>query len=438
MKKALFVVLSLSIFTVSIHSAIGDWFKKTTKKGEEGVKKTTKKVKKGTKKTVGRAKKKVSKTAQKTKSAFQNPAKTAEDAGYAALRKMGVNVPGIMRDVQLVQTSVGSIGRNVSSIQSALDAPASPKSKAPIILNKIKDVKDKAKKVEKDVGLTTLKNSISSPAGVLTLIAKVSSESAQTHIRNFSNAYSALISELDSVQTVPLLSAIRATVLNMAGIIDAILRIRSNAGSLAEYVTEGSTVSSVRAISGSLHRIAGDLNIIMQAGGTRKLGDAQAELIGGIISNINKIGNLTRDITATTRVMGPNMTKIQGDVRGMMREKDRLLSAATSIPGNLKKAVESKLTKVTGAFNVPAAAVNELKTIMRGIRGNIDAILRNLSNALMTLADSIDAGTNGIGSFKRNLNFDLVPPQGRRGFDALPTDVRGLSSNVDRLRRSLR
>ncbi len=433
MKKALFIALSLCIFTVSIHSAIGDWFKKTAKKTEKGFKDTTKKVKKETKKSV-----------KKTKKTFEDPGKTAQDAGYAVLRKMGVDVPGITQDVRLVQTLLGSLSNKVDLLQRVLNAPESPKSKFSSLLNKIKDVQTKAKLAERAIGPSVLRNSISSPQGILALVTRATSESALTHIRNFANAYSALITEFDSVQIVPLLSEARTTILTMAGTFDAILRIRSNAGSLAELITAGPTVSSVVAISKSLHRIAGDLNTIIKAGGTRSLSAVQGELIAGVISNAAKIENLTRDIHNSITAISTNAAKLKSDLNGMMGEKAKLLSAATSIQGKLEKAVESKLAKgtklkkVIGAFDVPDVALSELKKIIHGMRGNLDGVLRNLSNVIMTAADSIEAGINGIDAFKRNLNFDLVPPQGRRGFDALTGDVRGLSSNVDRLRRSLR
>lgn len=418
----------------------------------KGVKKTAKKVKKETQRATSVVRKKVikptgdvfstagkglEKAGEDVAGAFKDTAKLAENAALSALRSVGIDVKGIEKSVADIKKIVPQLSSDIALLQAALEAPKSPQAQSPIISQKIKTLQGELARLKKmQVEAIDIKKMLSDPMELAGAVKKAASSAIKNQIQKTYQAYDALLGTLDDVEINPILQAARTALLDMAGIIDNALRIREYSGALAKVVVALKIAQSLKGISGSLRSIAGDLESMIK-GGRRSLRSATGDFASGLITNMNAIPKLIATIQKTTKELPQYIAKIKPQVDHMMQLKDTLVSTGTGIGRRLKSLVRTKVKSVKGTFDVPRAAVAELDTIMKELKRALNGIFIDLRDVIASSAGAINVGVDGIGAFKKNIGFDVVLPQSRAGFAALPGDVRGLSANVDHLRVAL-
>ncbi len=426
MKKCLILLLSFSMITSSIYADIFDDIGK-------GTKKAGKKIGKGTKKAAKTVEEKVFRPVVKT---LQVSRKIAKDAALDALKSVGININGIVSNVNAIKSTIPKISFHIASTQRAIRAPRSPVTQAAPISARIKAFRAKVDTLQKKVKAPEIKSALSSPEGLSNLLKKVVSSSTQKQIRDTQAAYDALVTKLDEVEINPILIPGRKTLLNMAGLIDSALRIRDFSGALAKDIIPGNLASALRNISGSLRAVTANLNDIIQ-GGRRSMRSAMGDLAGGLLSNLKNISTLSRSLQNVAKGIPPEVNQLKIHVAHMMKLRSQLVKTATTIDSRLEKLILKKMRSVIGTLDIPRAAIVELKNILGELRGYLKGILAQASDAIARAAAVALLGVNGIDAFRKNIGFDVVPPRSRKGFVELPGNTRGLSQNVDRLRRAL-
>jgi len=442
MKKVLMWLLFLSTVT-SLHADIFDDIGKGAKKAAKKVKKGTqtatqtirKKVVKPTGDAFSQAGKGITKVGGDVVETLKDPAKLAQNAALDALKSAGLNVRGIEKSVAGIQAAVPQLNTDIASLQVALKAPRSPQS--PLIAQRIKALQaelDRLKKMKMEV--KDIKTMLSGPMELASAIKQVATSSLKNQMQKTHQAYDALLGTIDDVEINPILQAARSALLDMAGVIDNSLRIREYSGALAKVVVAPKIAHALKGISGSLRSMAGDLQSIIM-GGKKSLRSAQGDLAGSFIANINGIPQLIADIKKTSQELPLYVTKMKEQVAHMMQLKNKLVSKGTGIGSRLESLVKAKVKSVKGTFDLPRAAAAELDTIIKELQRALNGIFRDLRDVIASSAGAITVGVEGMGAFKRNIGFDIVPPQSRTGFAALPGDVRDLSANVERLRIAL-
>ncbi len=418
MKKCLFFSLAVLCIGSQIHA--WDWFEK----------KIVKPVEKRVIKPIER------RVIRPVAQVFRNPAKMAADAGKDALKTVGINLNGIIKNVNDVKSSVGVIQSDISSLQSAINASNSPVKKGPIIANKVADFQKKAADAQKSIGVADMKSALSNMAALGNILKNLADNTMQTQLRNLYNAYNGVITEIDSVEIRSILQKARKALLDMSGMLESCLKIRDYAGKLSKTLISNKLASAIRRTSSSLRLIAGDLLKIIQ-GGVRTMASAQSELAGNFISNMGNINKLIASIQQSTKIIPPKINAIKSEANKMNALQGKLIATAKGIPTRLEKLVLKKIKSVMGAFDVPRAARQELTKIIIELRRQINVLLHHASEVISDAAIIIQDGVNGIGAFKKYIKFDVVPPLSRVGVNALPGNVRGLSSAVEQLRRAI-
>lgn len=164
---------------------------------------------------------------------------------------------------------------------------------------------------------------------------------------------------------------------------------------------------------------------------------AAPRLVGSFLQNITKASQLVTDLQAAAKALPPHIEKMNEHIGAMVKLKDQLATTSGSIGTRLETLMKEKIKTVKGTFDAPRAAVVELKKIMNELKTQIDGIFANARDAIAQAGDAIMVGVNGMGAFKKNIGFDVVPEAARAGYTALPGSVKGLSQNVERLRKAL-
>jgi hypothetical protein len=444
MKKILVWLLFLSTVT-SLHADIFEDIGKRAKKAVKKVKKSTqtatqtiqKKVVKPTGDVVSQAGKGITKVGSDVVGTLKDSAKLAQNAALDALKSAGLDVRGIEKSVAGIQAAVPQLNTDIASLQIALKAPRSPQSQSPIIAQRIKALQaelDRLKKMKMEV--KDIKTMLSGPMELASAIKQVATSSIKSQMQKTHQAYDALLGTIDEVEVNPILQAARSALLDMAGVIDNSLRIREYSGALAKVVVAPKIAQALKGISGSLRSIAGDLQSMI-AGGRRSLRSAQGDFASGFITNVKAVPQLIADIQKTSKEFPQYIAKMKEQVAHMMQLKNTLVSKGTGIGSRLESLVKAKVKSVKGTFDLPRAAAAELDTIIKELQRALNGIFRDLRDVIASSAGAITVGVEGMGAFKKNIGFDIVPPQSRTGFVALPGDVRDLSANVERLRVAL-
>ncbi len=388
------------------------------------------------KKGIQQVKKRVAKAVGSVKSVVKDPQKAARDASLSALKTIGINVEGIISNVNEVQSSITLVKNDVESEQQALYAPRSPVSKSKSISQKLNEFQKQAIEVTKTVNVIDVKRALGSLDQMGEIAKKVASGQVQTDLNNLYKTYERLIVEIDSVEFRPILYYARKTLYDLAGVLDSALRIRDFAGSLAKTIIPEKRLIAVRDVSKNLRTVAQNLDAIIQ-GGSRSLQSVQGELANSLMSNILKLPVLVENLQTGSKSIMPKINQINSSIAAAMKAKDRLIRSSSLIGKRLELLMLKKVKSVIGVFDVPRAAVVELKKIMNEIRGNLDSVLNNISGVVAHAADAIQISVDGINAFKKQIKFDVVLPTVRVAFDALPKNVRELSSNINKMRQAI-
>lgn len=370
------------------------------------------------------------------KDVFQNPKKTAENAAKDALKVIGINVDGIVSNVNNVQDTITIINKDVSLVQKALDAPASPISKSKQIVQRLQDFQKQAQELKKTIGVTDITSALSSSQALNTVVQKLATGEVQQALMDTYNSYDAVIKGIDSIEMSSILTYAKKTLYDFAGLLDSVLRIRDYAGTLAKILFTKKLATSILAVSMRLRTIAKTLDTILD-GGEVRLESVQGELAGKILSNISKVAGLADSLRNSAGKVQPLIIKMNKELDQTMKSKNKLIRSASSIKDRIAKTLTEKIKTVRGIFDVPRAAIAELKFIMNDIKTNIDGVLLHASNAIGYVSEVANIFPSSINTFRDAITFDLVTAKVRLSLEQLPGELGQLAKEVNQVRLNL-
>src|SRR3990167_3875308 len=156
----------------------------------------------------------------------------------------GTDIDAIEKAIADMQSSIGTIQPDVAAIISALDAPSSPKTKAPIIAEKLKQFQIQASALMEMMVVPDIKASLSDAQALARTIARLASPTTQSDMQNLYGMYDAILMEIDSIDPKPVLTAIRAVFLDAAKTVDSAREAIISCGKVVEGMVDSSIMNS--------------------------------------------------------------------------------------------------------------------------------------------------------------------------------------------------
>ncbi len=412
--KKVYISLLLLVSCSGAFGKVGEWVEKKVGQFKEGVEKVK-----------------------------QNPKKFALFLVNEHFKLVGINVNGIVSNVNSIQTSIATIKKDTELVQQSLRAPRSPVSKAGSIAQKMNKFQTNAQTLMRTVQMKPMTTALASSSGLSQVVQQLVSTRIQTDLRSLYGSYTALISEIDSMETRPILQHTRKTLYDAAGLLDAILQMGSYSGKLVTVIFLPKQAAAIRAVSTNLRNVAKNVNNLAQDGLIRPLMPVQAELATKIISNLNNVQKLTASFQGSAKAILPKMNKISTELTQMAKAKNKLIVSSSAIKARLLRSIERQLIPSSPTITIkplyvgPGFVAKELKTIITDMRTNLNAVLNHTTAVLGYTADVITMASDGVNSFKKYIKFDLVTPRARGALDELPKNVRALAKSVDVLRKMI-
>ena len=363
-----------------------------------------------------------------------NPRKVAQEQATRAFKTAGVQIRGIVGNVNEVQDVVGRIKNGMDEMQRAVYAPRSPFSRLKRIMNNLEQFQSNVPNLQ-DIPVSDLERLLSGTSRRDELLKKISNERQQVVARAFYDKYDALIFEMDTVVIHTMLHHMRQTLYEIAGMLDTVAHIRDYAGSFSGEVLDLDLVHRMREVSSAVRGMASKLNEIMQ-GGSRSIKSEREQFAADLLKNREKIGVMSDALLASSSAINIVVPRIQLDLKSMTRVKNNLIRAATLMQKRLIR-VLLKAHKGNAGQDLSSVADAEIKTMMKGLHGPIIGLLRSMADVLEKVVLGTQEGLKGINAFKTYIGFDVVNPVVRLDIDALPKLIRELSRTLTQLRSAL-
>lgn len=377
---------------------------------------------------------------QKVKSGLEHPDKIALAVAKDAVKVAGIDIDGIERSVNSLKGSVDTIKTDVDTIKESLQAPTSPLTKAKEIAPQLQRFQRQAVSLAKSVNIGDIKKAIASPKALISVVATMATPSLKSDLQELYGSYDAILTTVDAVDIRPVVGSMETTLRDAAQIIDTAMDIITYAGApggLVNLVVGSPIIDSTKSISRDLKTIANDLGMVKR-GGLISARGAQVDFAKGLISNLPKLMPLVTSMQKKPAEVLKQVGKITPLVAKMKGELDQLQQQGVGIEGRLKDVLADKIKTIQGAFDLPRAAIAELRSIVENMRNQLTAMLGDAADIVNVVAQLINSGVDGIDAVEQATGFNLLPAASRTGIQPLSADVARLSQDIGNLRTAIK